>query len=118
MNHNLASVKLDITGSFTGKYDDKGFGIRDLTLQLDLCSTYCTSCDNNECFVCTGNRELVSGMCLCVDPYFEEVTTGLCKYCYYRCGCCGAGDRGNCCGCDSNRNWYSQPRCECNSDRY
>ncbi|KAL4474455.1 hypothetical protein ABPG72_007854 [Tetrahymena utriculariae] len=107
--HDSSSLSLKIKSNLRGSQFDKSFGIRELYVLVDYCSSICEACNAYGCTKCNSSYYLYNLQCVdaCPNGYAPDLNKE-CKQCDPSCQTCSSPlSSTSCLSCKDNANFLN-----------
>ncbi|EAS06676.2 zinc finger lsd1 subclass family protein (macronuclear) [Tetrahymena thermophila SB210] len=112
ITHSSSTLQLQIKSNLRGDTFTKSFGIRELYILVDYCSSNCQECNASGCVKCNSTYYLYNSQCVlaCPDGYVSD-SRNTCQACHSTCKTCSSPSSTSCLTCQDNN--YLNPDGTC-----
>ncbi|EAS06674.2 zinc finger lsd1 subclass family protein (macronuclear) [Tetrahymena thermophila SB210] len=124
--HSETDLILEIKSNLNNNPFESSYGIRELYILVDYCTSFCEKCNAEGCSKCKSDYYLYDFQCLekCPEGFFnqKQVDNNICQQCDSSCKSCDGPNSNNCLSCQAPNLFYQQnlKTCveNCNSDQF
>ncbi|EAS04209.2 zinc finger lsd1 subclass family protein, partial (macronuclear) [Tetrahymena thermophila SB210] len=112
ITHSSSTLQFNIKSYLRGDSFTKSFGIRELYILVDYCSSNCKECNASGCVKCNSTYYLYNSQCIlaCPDGYTSD-SDNTCQACHSTCLTCSSPSSTSCLTCRDNN--YLNPDRTC-----